>query len=145
MGLAALLASGCDSGSSAAASRPEGMALVAVRPTTTASLQASLVPGCAWCTSAFGAELTIESEQSLVGVNLWLDGLSGTRRCLYAHHDSPGDGFALPASETLRVGFHQATVECKAPFAVDRIEVRARSGDVLVFQGSWPVSLAFQE
>jgi hypothetical protein len=146
LGLAALLACGCGSGSSTpAASGPEGIALVAVRPTTTASRRASPVPGCAGCTSAFGAELTIESQHALADVNLWLDGLSGTKRCLYARHDSPGDGFALSAGATMRVGFHQATVECKAPFAVDRIEVRARSGDALVFQGSWPVSLVFQD
>jgi len=42
-----------------------------------------------------------------------------------------------------RVGFHQASVECAAPFDIDRIDVRVRSGDTLVFEGSWPVTLSF--
>ena len=115
------------------------------RPAGTASLTASRIPGCAWCTTAFGADLTVESEQALADVNLWLDGWSGTKRCLYAQHDSPADGFALAARQPARVGFHQASVECAPPFAVDRVDVRVRSGDTLVFQGSWPVRLAFEE
>jgi len=69
----------------------------------------------------------------------------GATRCLYAQHDSPGDGFTLPAGAPTRVGFHEATVECAAPFSVDRIDVRARSGDTIVFEGSWSVTLAFKE
>jgi hypothetical protein len=144
--LLAVLAGGCGSGSSQPASaKAEGLALVTVRPTAAASLTASRVPGCAWCTTAFGADLTVESDRALPDVNLWLDGWSGAKRCLYAQHDSPSDGFALAADQPTRVGFHQASVECAAPFEVDRIDVRVRSGDALVFEGSWPVRLAFQE
>ena len=144
--LAAVLMGGCGSGSGQPASaKAESLALVTVRPTTTASLTASRLPDCTWCTNAFGADLTIESDQALPGVNLWLDGWSGTKRCLYSQHDTPVDGFMLPAGVPTRVGFHQASVECEAPFNVDRIDVRVRSGDTLVFEGSWPVSLAFKE
>jgi len=144
--LAAMLAGGCGSGAGQpAAAKAEGLALVTVRPSTAASLTASRMPGCAWCTTAFGADLTVESEQPLAGVNLWLDGWSGAKRCLYSQHDSPADGFALAAGQPARVGFHQASVECAAPFAIDRIDVRVRAGDTLVFEGSWPVRLAFEE
>jgi hypothetical protein len=142
----ALLAGGCGSGSSHSASaKADGVALVTVRPATTASLTASSIPGCAWCTTAFGADFTVESERALADVNLWLDGWSGTKRCLYAQHDSPADGFALAAGQPARVGFHQASVECAPPFEVDRVDVRVRSGDALVLEGSWPVRLAFEE
>jgi hypothetical protein len=142
----AVLAGGCGSGASQPASaKAEGVALVTVRPTTAASLTDSRVPGCSWCTTAFGADLTVESEQALADVNLWLDGWSGAKRCLYAQHDSPADGFPLAARQPARVGFHQASVECAAPFTVDRVDVRVRSGDTLVFEGSWPVRLAFEE
>ena len=144
--LLAVIAGGCGSGSSQLASaKAEGLALVTVRPTTAASLTASQMPGCAWCTTAFGADLTVESDRALPAVNLWLDGWSGPKRCLYSQHDSPDDGFALAAGRPTRVGFHQASVECVAPFDVDRIDVRVRSGDTLVFEGSWPVRLAFQK
>ena len=144
--LLVVLAGGCGSGSSQPASaKAEGLALVTVRPTTAASLAASQMPGCAWCTTAFGADLTVESDRALPAVNLWLDGWSRTKRCLYSQHDSPDDGFALAAGRPTRVGFHQASVECAAPFDVDRIDVRVRSGDTLVFEGSWPVRLAFQK
>ena len=144
--LAAVLMGGCGSSAGQPASaKADGIALVTVRPTTAASLTASRVPDCAWCTNAFGADLTIESDKMLPTVNLWLDGWSGTTRCLYSQHDSPADGFTLPANQPTRVGFHQASVECAAPFNIDRIDVRARSGDTLVFEGSWPVSLAFKE
>ena len=144
--LVAVLAGGCGSGSDQPASaKAEGLALVTVRPTTAASLAASQLPGCAWCTTAFGADLTVESDRALPQVNLWLDGWSGTKRCLYSQHDAQADGFALAAGQPTRVGFHQASVECAAPFDVDRIDVRVRSGDTLVFEGSWPVRLAFQK
>jgi hypothetical protein len=144
--LLAVLAGGCGPGPDQPASaKAEGLALVTVRPTSAASLAASQMPGCAWCTTAFGADLTVDSDRALPDVNLWLDGWSGTKRCLYSQHDSPADGFALAAGRPARVGFHQASVECTAPFEVDRIDVRVRSGDTLVFEGSWPVRLAFQK
>ena len=43
------------------------------------------------------------------------------------------------------VSFRHASVECAAPFSVDRIDVRARAGDALVYQGSWAVRLEFRE
>jgi hypothetical protein len=43
------------------------------------------------------------------------------------------------------VGFHQAAIECAPPFTIDRIDARVRSGDTLVYQGSWSVSLSFVE
>jgi hypothetical protein len=78
-------------------------------------------------------------------VNLWLDGWSGSRRCLYSQHDSPADGFTLAGGRPTTVTFSQATVECAAPFTVDRIDVRMRSGDTMVYQGSWSVNLTFVE
>ena len=144
--LAAVLMVGCGLGSGQPASaKAAGIALMTVRPTTTASLTASRMPDCSWCTNAFGADLTVESDQTLPAVNLWLDGWSGAQRCLYSQHDSPADGFTLRAGEPTHVGFHQASVECAAPFTIDRIDVRARSGDRVVFEGSWPVSLAFKD
>ena len=144
--MAALLAGGCGGDfQQPASAQPDGLALVTVRPTQTASLSQSLVPGCAWCTTAFGAELAVTSSKTLPGVNLWLDGWSGDRRCLYSQHDSPADGFTLPAGEPVMVGFHQATVECAAPFTIDRVDARARSGESLVYQGSWKVQLDFKE
>ena len=79
------------------------------------------------------------------GVNLWLDGWSGSRRCLYSQHDSPADGFTLAGGQPATVGFHQAAIECAPPFTIDRIDARVRSGDTLVYQGSWSVSLSFVE
>jgi hypothetical protein len=144
--VAALLAGGCGGDfQQPASAQPDGLALVTVRPTQAASLSQSLLPGCAWCTTAFGAELAVTSSQTLTGVNLWLDGWSGNRRCLYSQHDSPVDGFTLPAGEPVVVGFHQATVECAAPFTIDRVDARARSGESLVYQGSWKVQLDFKE
>ncbi len=144
--VAALLAGGCGGDvAEPVSSRPDGLALVTVRPTQPASLAQSWMPGCAWCTTAFGAELAVTSSRTLTGVNLWLDGWSGERRCLYSQHDSPVDGFTLPAGEPVTVSFQQATVECAAPFTIDRVDARARSGDALVYQGSWTVRLDFRE
>ena len=141
-----LLAGGCGSAvEQPAAAQPDGLALVTVRPTQAASLSHSWMTGCAWCTTAFGAELAVTSSRTLTGVNLWLDGWSGNRRCLYSQHDTPSDGFTLPAGEPVVVTFRQATVECAAPFTIDRVDARARSGDSLVYQGSWPVRLDFRE
>ena len=141
----ALLAAGCGSGLEPVSSEPEGLALVTVRPTTPASLAQSWMPGCNWCTTAFGAEFVVTSTHSMSGVNLWLDGWSGDRRCLYSQHDSPADGFTLPADQAVTVAFSQASVECQAPFVIDRVDARVRSGDALVFQGSWKVELDFEE
>jgi hypothetical protein len=136
----------CGGGAQApAAATPEGIALVTVRPTQSASLVESRMPECGWCTSAFGAELAVTSTETLTGVNLWLDGWSGNRRCLYSQHASPADGFTLPAGEPVIVSFRHAAVECAAPFSVDRIDVRARAGDTLVYQGSFIVRLEFRE
>ena len=110
-----------------------------------ASLARSRPADCPWCTTSFNAEVAVLSSTTLPGVNLWLDGWSGSRRCLYSQHDSPEDGFTLSAGRPTTVGFSQASVECAAPFGVDRIEVRMRSGDTLVYQGSWSVSLSFVE
>ncbi len=143
---AALAAGACGGGAEApVAARPEGIALVTVRPTGTASLGESRMSECAWCTTAFGAALAVTSTETLTGVNLWLDGWSGNRRCLYSQHDAPADGFTLPAGEPVIVSFRHASVECAAPFSVDRIDVRARAGDALVYQGSWAVRLEFRE
>ena len=100
---------------------------------------------CAWCTTAFSAELSVASPSTLTGVNLWLDGWSGNRRCLYSQHDSPADGFTVLGGQPATVGFHQAAIECAPPFTIDRIDARVRSGDTLVYQGSWSVSLSFVE
>jgi hypothetical protein len=143
---AALVAGACGGGAEAPVSaRPDGIALVTVRPTRAASLSESRMAECAWCTTAFGAELTMTSTETLTGVNLWLDGWSGNRRCLYSQHDSPADGFTLPANQSVIVRFGRAAVECAAPFTVDRIDVRARAGETLVYQGSWVVRLEFRE
>jgi hypothetical protein len=143
--LATLLAGGCGGDfEQPASAAPDGLALVTVRPTQAASLSQSRMAGCEWCTTAFGAELAVTSSQTLTGVNLWLDGWSGNRRCLYSQHDTPSDGFTLPAGEPVVVSFRQASVECAAPFTIDRVDARARSGDDLVYQGSWQVRLDFR-
>jgi hypothetical protein len=68
---------------------------------------------------------------------------------LFKKHDidpeRPDHRASLTAGQPTRVGFHQASVECAAPFDIDRIDVRVRSGDTLVFEGSWPVTLSFKE
>jgi hypothetical protein len=145
--VAAVLAGACGSETTTPASAQlEGLALVSIQPSSgPASLARSRPADCAWCTTAFSAELQVTSPSTLDGVNLWLDGWSGNRRCLYSQHDSPADGFTLVASQPTTVGFSQATVECAAPFSVDRLDVRLRSGDTLVYQGSWVVSLTFVE
>ena len=63
----------------------------------------------------------------------------------YSQHDSPADGFTLVGGQPATVGFHQAAIECAPPFTIDRIDARVRSGDTLVYQGSWSVSLSFVE
>jgi hypothetical protein len=124
----------------------EGLALVSIQPSSgPASLARSRPAECPWCTTSFSAEVSVLSPSTLPGVNLWLDGWSGSRRCLASQHDTPEDGFTLPAGELTIVGFRQASVECAPPFSVDRIEVRMRSGDTLVYQGSWTVTLRFVE
>jgi hypothetical protein len=129
-----------------ASSTVEGLALVWVEPSPgPASLARSRPVGCPWCTTSFSAEVSAYSPRTLSGVNLWLDGWSGTHRCLYSQHDSPADGFTLVGGQLTKVGFSQASVDCAPPFSVDRVDVRLRSGDTLVYQGSWPVSLSFVE
>jgi hypothetical protein len=124
----------------------EGLSLVSVQPAAgPASLSRSHPAGCSWCTTSFSAQVSVLSPSALTGVNLWLDGWSGSRRCLYSQHDSPEDGFTLAAGRPTTVGFSQASVDCPAPFSVDRVDVRMRSGETLVYQGSWPVSLSFAE
>lgn len=144
--VATVLLAGCGGGTRQPASaEPEGLALVAVQPTQAASLSQSRMPGCSWCTSAFSAEFAITSPETLAGVNVWLDGWSGNRRCIYSQHDSPADGFTLAGGAPVIVRFSQASVDCEAPFTIDRIDARARSGDTLVYQGSWMVRLDFRE
>jgi hypothetical protein len=129
-----------------AAAPVAGLALVSVQPAAgPASLARARSADCAWCTTAFSAELSVASPSTLAGVNLWLDGWSGNRRCLYSQHDSPADGFTLVGGQPATVGFHQAAIECTPPFTIDRIDARVRSGDTLVYQGSWSVSLTFVE
>jgi hypothetical protein len=142
---AAVLAIACGGDFEDTASTPiEGLALVSVRPSSgAASLARSRLADCAWCTTSFSAEVSVVSPSTLTGVNLWLDGWSGNRRCLYSQHDSPEDAFTLAAGRPTIVGFSQASVECAAPFSVDRIDVRMRSGETLMYQGSWAVSLSF--
>ncbi len=124
----------------------EGLALVSIQPSSgPASLSRSHPTDCPWCTTSFRAELSVLSPSTLTGVNLWLDGRSGSRRCLYSQHDSPEDGFTLAGGRPTTVGFSQASVECAAPFTVDRVDVRMRSGETVVYQASWPVSLSFVE
>ena len=143
---AAVLAVACGGDFEGPASAPiEGLALVSVQPSSAASLARSRPADCPWCTTSFSAEVSVLSPTTLPGANLWLDGWSGSRRCLYSQHDSPEDGFTLAAGRPTIVGFSQASVECAAPFTVDRIEVRMRSGETLVYQGSWAVSLSFVE
>jgi hypothetical protein len=145
--VAAVLAGACGGALENPASPPlGGLALLSIQPTAgPASLARSRPTDCPWCTTSFSAEVSVSSPTTLSGVNLWLDGWSGSRRCLYSQHDSPADGFTLAASQPTTVTFSQATVECTAPFTVDRIDVRMRSGDTMVYQGSWNVSLTFVE
>jgi len=144
---AAVLAAACGGGhEDPTSSAAEGLALVSVQPSSgPASLSRSRPANCSWCTTSFSAEVSVLSPTTLPGVNLWLDGWSGNRRCLYSQHDSPADGFTLVGGQVTIVGFSQASVDCTAPFSVDRIDVRMRSGDALVYQGSWPASLSFVE
>jgi hypothetical protein len=145
---AAVLAGACNGqlADPASATAAEGLVLASIQPSSApASLARSRPTDCPWCTTSFGAEVTVLSPTTLTGVNLWLDGWSGSRRCLYAQHDSPEDGFTLAAGRLTVVGFSQATVECTPPFTVDRVDVRMRAGDTLVYQGSWPVTLTFVE
>lgn len=124
----------------------EGIALVSVQPASgPASLARTRPADCAFCTTSFAAELSVVSPTTLPGVNLWLDGWSGGRRCLSSQHDSPADGFTLAGGQPTKVAFSQATVECAAPFTIDRIDARLRSGDTIVYQASWGVSLSFVE
>ena len=146
----ALLAGACGGRSeSPAAVDIGGLGLVSVQPASgPASLARARPVDCPWCTTAFSAEISVSSPSTLTGVNLWLDGWSGSRRCLYSQHDSPADGFTLVGGQPATVGFHQAAIECAAPFTIDRIDVRARSadtGDAIVYRGSWNVSLTFVE
>ena len=143
----AALAAGCGGGvETPVAAQLEGLALVSIQPSPgPASLSATRPADCVWCTTAFSAELSVLSPTTLAGVNLWLDGWSGNRRCLYSQHDSPADGFTLAGGQPTKVGFSQATVECAAPFTIDRIDARLRSGDTIVYQASWGVSLSFVE
>jgi hypothetical protein len=143
--VAAVLAVGCGSEVAGPASpQLEGLALVSIQPASgPASLSRSRPADCSWCTSAFRAEVEVASPATLPVVNLWLDGWSGDRRCLYAQHDSPEDGFTLAAGRPTSVGFSHAAVECEAPFTVDRVEVRVRSVETLVYRGSWNVRLEF--
>jgi hypothetical protein len=145
--VAAVLAGACGGTFEGPASPPlEGLALLSIQPMPgPASLARSRPAECPWCTTSFSAEVSVTSPATLPGVNLWLDGWSGSRRCLYSQHDSPADGFTLAGGQPTTVSFRQATVECTAPFTVDRIAVRMRSGDTLVYQASWNVSLSFVE
>jgi hypothetical protein len=143
---AAVLAGACGGDfADPASTTTEGLALVTIQPSSTASLARSRPADCPWCTTSFSAEVSVLSPTTLPGVNLWLDGWSGSRRCLYSQHDSPEDGFTLVGGRPTVVGFSQASIDCTAPFTVDRIDVRMRSGETLVYQGSWPVSLSFVE
>jgi hypothetical protein len=143
----AALAVGCGGGvETPAAAQREGLALVSIQPSPgPASLSATRPADCIWCTTAFSAELSVLSPVTLSGVNLWLDGWSAGRRCLGAHHDTPGDGFTLAAGRATSVTFRHASVDCAAPFTVDRVVVRMRSGETLVSEGSWDVALGFVE
>jgi hypothetical protein len=143
----AILAGACGGRSeSPAAVDVFGIGLVSVQPASgPASLARARPLDCPWCTTAFSAELSLTSPSTLADVNLWLDGWSGSRRCLYSQHDSPADGFTLAGGQPTTVGFHQAAIECPAPFTIDRIEARARAGDDIVYRASWNVSLSFVE
>jgi hypothetical protein len=145
--VAALLVGACSGETDNPAASPlEGLALVSIQPSSgPASLSRTRPTDCSWCTNAFSAEISVASPSTLPGVNLWLDGWAGSRRCLTSQHDSPADGFTLPGGQAVVVGFSQASIECAPPFTIDRIDARVRSGDTLVYQGSWPVSLAFAE
>jgi hypothetical protein len=144
--LAALLTVACGGAETPVATQSsDGLALVAVRPTEPTSLQRTWMAACSSCTTVFGADVAISSTAPLEGVNLWLDGWAGNRRCISSQHDSPADGFALRGGTPVLVSFKHATVECAPPFVVDRVDARARAGDTLVFQGSWMVKLDFRE
>jgi hypothetical protein len=144
---AAVLAGACGGRSENPVAAPEGgLALVSAQPATgPASLARTRPAGCPWCTTAFSAELSVVSPSTLKVVNLWLDGWSGNRRCLSSQHDAPEDGFTLEGGAVTAVGFHQATIECTPPFSIDRIDARVRSGEEIVYRGSWTVSLGFVE
>jgi hypothetical protein len=144
----AVLAGGCGSSTSPTAGRAdEGLALVSLEPASgTVSLGQASGAGCTGCaTTGLNARVTALSHATLTGVNLWIDGYQGSTRCLFGHQDSPGDGFTLVADQPTAVEFQNVVVECGAPFSIDRIEVRLRSGDELVFRGSWPASVRFVE
>jgi hypothetical protein len=144
--VAALLAAGCGSDRDEPVSaQPRGLALVTVRPSQPTSLANAWMANCAECTTAFGAEFTVLSSEKLEVVNLWLDGWSGNKRCLYSQHDSPADGFTLAADQPTVVSFSHATVECAAPFTIDRVDARVRAGEQLVYQGAWTVRLDFRQ
>jgi hypothetical protein len=146
--VAAVLAAACggDFSDPASSSPAEGLALLSVQPTPgPASLSRSRPAACPSCTSSFSAQVSVTSPSALPEVNLWLDGWSGSRRCLYAQHDSPAGGFTLAGGQPTTVAFSQASVDCEAPFTVDRIDVRMRSGETMVYQGTWRVALAFVE
>jgi hypothetical protein len=143
--VAAVLAGACGGEiTTPAATQLEGLALVSIQPSSgPASLARSRPADCALCTTAFSAELSVTSPSTLDGVNLWLDGWSGSHRCLTSQHDSPADGFTLAAGRPTLVTFSHASVDCPPPFTVDRVAARVRSGETLVYEGSWAVSLAF--
>jgi hypothetical protein len=142
---AAVLAGGCGGDfADPATTTAEGLALVSIQPSAgPASLARSRPDDCPWCTTSFSAEVSVLSPSALPGVNLWLDGWSGRRRCLYSQHDSPEDGFTLASGRPTVVSFRQASVDCPPPFSVDRVDVRMRSGETVVYTGSWPVNLSF--
>jgi hypothetical protein len=145
LAVGALLSGAC-SGEFEDPASPEagGLALVSIQPSAgLASLSRSRPADCSWCTNAFTAEVAASSPSTLTGVNLWLDGWSGSVRCITSQHDTPADGFTLVGGQPTTVGFHQAAVDCAPPFTVDRVDVRMRSGETIVYQGSWPVSLSF--
>jgi hypothetical protein len=144
--VAALLTIACGGGpETPVGAQAEGLALVSVRPHEPTSLNRTWMSACSSCTAAFGADIAVSSSRSFDGVNLWLDGWAGNKRCLYSQHDSPADGFSLTGGEPVVVSFRHATVECTPPFVIDRVDARARAFDTIVFQGSWVVKLEFRE
>jgi hypothetical protein len=143
--VAAVLTGACGSEvATPASAQLEGLSLVSIQPSSgPASLGRSRPVDCAWCTTAFSAELQVTSPSTLDGVNLWLDGWSGNRRCLTSQHDSPADGFTLAGGRPVLVTFSHASVDCAPPFTIDRVTARVRSGETLVYEGSWTVNLTF--